>query len=176
MKKLKFDQENELHSFRELVTHRQSFAQNGDKSLSTRGYSVWFSMSPEEWDKLLNINQKIDLRAAPCILTFDAGDVIVRSGQRHCMLAQILKGSCAVTPKRCNSPTMWLGCGDIIGDIEFLADCSSVSTVTASENNTTICVIDRKYISDLVNSNQSLLAAKFYRQLCQSLSIRFRNS
>lgn len=134
-------------------------------------------MSPDEWAIILNINQKgNNLREAACTLTFDTGDVILRKGQRHCMLAQVLKGSCAVTPRHCTSPTTFIGCGEIIGDIEFLADCSSVSTITASENNTSICVIDRKYIQEDLTNNNPLLAAKFYRQLCQGLSIRFRNS
>ena len=158
-----------------LINNRRQLS-FGDPNRATGSATTWFSMLPEDWERLLNISGTYDSEERPsaCILNFSCGDIIVQGGQSCPILAQVVTGSVSLTPIGSVSPTAWRGSTEFVGVVEFLVDSPSTHTIIASENGTSLCVIDTNYVKKILSKTSPLLVAKFYRHLCETMATRFR--
>lgn len=117
-------------------------------------------MSPKDWAYLL---------PTPMELTLNRSESLMTAGQQYNMFGKILDGSCRLGY---GSSQLLIGQGEVLGEIPFLTGLAPSVSVVACENGTKVLVIDGTYINCDVAASAPLVAAKFFRYLASTLTIR----
>lgn len=145
------------------IFHSDKTEVNVDLSL-LRDISHSFSMTNDDWTELYHH----DMNNNPCTINYVPGDTIIQAGQKYAMLGKIVSGSCRVTYVDNKNP-VWLGKGEILGEISFLTEEHSNCTIVACEP-TTIQILDIIYIKSELRMTNIATAAKLYRYLCSVIA------